>query len=134
MNAETIERIEKRGIEVSVTISDEEQNVRHYDYRSPRERKRKAVKNLRLVKMREKLQTVEGREIYAKRAKKVEPVFGIIKAPMGFHQFLLWGLDKVRIEWDRRGEREINSGAGTPSQEMAYAGVAWICTPRHLYH
>ena len=30
----------------------------------------------------------------------MEPVFGIIKAPMGFRQFLLRGLEKVRIEWD----------------------------------
>ena len=50
--------------------------------------------------MREKLQTEEGRKIYAKRAKTVEPVFGIIKAPMEFSQFLLRGLDKRRIEWD----------------------------------
>jgi hypothetical protein len=28
-----------------------------------------------------------------------EPVFGIIKAALGFRQFLLRGLDKVRGEW-----------------------------------
>jgi len=100
VNAEVIERIEKRGIEAYVAISDEEQNVRRYDYRPPKERKPKRVKNPQLVKMREKLQTEEGRKIYAKRARTVEPVFGIIKAPMGFRQFLLRGLDKVRIEWD----------------------------------
>ena len=100
VNAEVIKRIEKRGIEAYVAISDEEQNVRRYDYRPPKERKPKRVKNPQLVKMREKLQTEEGRKIYAKRARTVEPVFGIIKAPMGFRQFLLRGLDKVRIEWD----------------------------------
>ena len=100
VNAEAFERIEKQGIEAYVAISDEEQNIRRYDYRPPKERKPKTVKKPQLVKMREKLQTEEGRKIYAKRAKTVEPVFGIIKAPMGFRQFLLRGLDKVRIEWD----------------------------------
>jgi hypothetical protein len=100
VNAEAFERIEKQGIEAYVAISDEEQNIRRYDYRPPKERKPKMVKKPQLVKMREKLQTEEVRKIYAKRAKTVEPVFGIIKAPMGFRQFLLRGLDKVRIEWD----------------------------------
>ena len=50
--------------------------------------------------MREKLRSEEGKRVYAKRARTVEPVFGIIKAPMGFRQFLLRGLEKVKIEWD----------------------------------
>ena len=29
-----------------------------------------------------------------------QPVFGIIKAALGFRQFLLRGLDKVRGEWN----------------------------------
>ena len=29
-----------------------------------------------------------------------EPVFGIIKSVLGFRQFLLRGLDKVRGEWN----------------------------------
>ena len=33
------------------------------------------------------------------RKSKVEPVFGIIKAAMGFRQFLLRGLEKVWAEW-----------------------------------
>ena len=100
VNAKAIERVEQQGIEAYVAISDEEQNVRRYDYRPPRERKRKVVKDPRLIAMREKLRTEEGARIYAKRAQTVEPVFGIIKAPLGFRQFLLRGLGKVRIEWD----------------------------------
>jgi len=88
------------AIAAYVAISDEEQNVRRYDYRPPRERRRKVVKDPRLIAMREKLRTEEGRRIYAKRAQTVETVFGIIKAPLGFRQFLLRGLGKVRIEWD----------------------------------
>jgi hypothetical protein len=101
VNAEVFGRIEERGIAAYVAISDEEQNIRRYDYRPPGERKLRTVKKPQLVKMREKLQTEEGRRIYAKRAKTVEPVFGVIKAPMGFRQFLLRGLEKVQIEWDR---------------------------------
>ena len=49
--------------------------------------------------MKEKLATEEGKKIYAKRKSTVEPVFAIIKAAMGFRQFLLRGHEKVNIEW-----------------------------------
>jgi len=39
VNAEVLERIERSGIEAHVAISDEEQNVRRYDYRPSKERK-----------------------------------------------------------------------------------------------
>jgi transposase len=51
-------------------------------------------------RMRHRLQTAEGRALYAKRKSTVEPVFGIIKAVMGFRQFLLRGLRAVRGEWN----------------------------------
>jgi transposase len=41
-----------------------------------------------ISKMRHKLKTCKGRELYAKRKSTVEPVFGIIKHVMGFRQFL----------------------------------------------
>ena len=47
-----------------------------------------------------RLQTQEGRKLYALRKHTPEPVFGIIKAALGFRQFLLRGLDKVRGEWN----------------------------------
>jgi transposase len=100
VNTDVIDRIEERGIEAYVAISDQQQNIRRYDYRPPRERAVKTVKDPRLVAMREKLRSEEGKRVYAKRARTVEPVFGIIKAPMGFRQFLLRGLGKVKIEWD----------------------------------
>jgi transposase len=40
-----------------------------------------------------------GRAIYRKRAPAIEGVFGVIKQSLGVRQFLLRGLDKVRIEW-----------------------------------
>jgi len=49
--------------------------------------------------MRAKLQTPEGKALYAKRKYTVEPVFGTIKAAIGFRQFLLRGLEKVSGEW-----------------------------------
>jgi transposase len=49
--------------------------------------------------MRHRLQTKKGKARYALRKQTPEPVFGIIKAVLGFRQFLLRGLDKVRGEW-----------------------------------
>jgi len=53
-----------------------------------------------VTEMRHRLKTILGKAIYAKRKSTVEPVFGIIKAVMGFRQFLLRGLRKVAGEWD----------------------------------
>lgn len=50
-------------------------------------------------RMRAKINTVAGRTIYGKRKCLVEPVFGQIKTRNGFSQFLLRGLDKVKLEW-----------------------------------
>jgi hypothetical protein len=49
--------------------------------------------------MAAKLETKEGRETYRLRQQTVEPVFGIIKSVLGFRQFSLRGIDKVRGEW-----------------------------------
>jgi transposase len=46
-----------------------------------------------------RLATPEGKKLYRLRKQRPEPVFGIIKSVMGFRQFLLRGLDKVRGEW-----------------------------------
>ena len=50
--------------------------------------------------MKHRLKTLEGKKLYAKRKSTVETVFGIIKAVMGFRQFLLRGLGSVSGEWD----------------------------------
>jgi transposase len=49
--------------------------------------------------MAHRLQTKAGKALYALRKQMPEPVFGIIKSVMGFWQFSLRGLDKVRGEW-----------------------------------
>ena len=53
-----------------------------------------------LQAMAHRLATPEGRQTYALRKQTPEPVFGIIKAVMGFRQFSLRGLEKVKGEWN----------------------------------
>ncbi len=49
--------------------------------------------------MSHRLQTREGKEIYALRKSTVETVFGVVKEVLGFRQFLLRGLSSVENEW-----------------------------------
>ncbi len=51
-------------------------------------------------RMRHQLLTMSGRAIYAMRKCTVEPVFGIIKAILGFRQFSLRGLENVNGEFN----------------------------------
>ena len=76
-------------------------NELHYDFR-PQKTSGRAVKEPsdgRLVAMRGKLRTEEGKALYGRRNHTVEPVFGIIKAAMGFRGFSLRGKEKVSGEW-----------------------------------
>ena len=50
-------------------------------------------------RMAAKVQSPEGRALYARRKVIVEPVFGQIKEARGFRRFLLHGLAKIRGEW-----------------------------------
>jgi transposase len=52
-----------------------------------------------LYRMRQKLDTAEGKQIYARRKTIVEPVLGNIKHNLGFRQFLLRTLKKVKAEF-----------------------------------
>jgi transposase len=99
VNAEAIDRVQQK-VDLYVAIASEDNNYRRYDYRPAKKRPPKKVTDPRLVAMREKLTSEEGKRIYGKRASSVEPVFGIIKSAMGLRQFLLRGMAKVRIEWD----------------------------------
>jgi len=49
--------------------------------------------------MKHRLQTKAGKAKYAKRKGSSEPVFGIIKAVMGYRSFLLRGFEAVKGEW-----------------------------------
>jgi hypothetical protein len=53
-----------------------------------------------LCTRREWLRKVRKQErLYALRKQIPEPVFGIIKSVLGFRQFLLRGINRVRGEW-----------------------------------
>lgn len=52
----------------------------------------------RWQRMRERLQTDEGRRDFARRKQSVEPVYGVLKEQMGFRQFLLRGIKKAKAE------------------------------------
>jgi hypothetical protein len=50
-------------------------------------------------RMRQKLASQAGRDVYRMRKAIMEPVFGQIKEWRGFRRFFLRGLDNVRGEW-----------------------------------
>lgn len=52
-----------------------------------------------IEKMKHRLQTKEGKEIYALRKSMIEPLFGVMKHVMGFRQFILRGFEKAQGEW-----------------------------------
>ena len=53
-----------------------------------------------VTRMKHRLKTKAGKEVYARRKVTSEPVFGIIKAVMGFRSFLLRGYEAVKGEWN----------------------------------
>jgi transposase len=100
VNSEAMERLERKGYDLYLPVTAEAGNdARRYDYRPPREKPPRVVTDPRLVAMQTKMQGKEARRRYAKRKQTVEPVFGIIKAVMGFRQFRLRGLARVSLEW-----------------------------------
>lgn len=102
MNSDAIGRVSERGVEVYCAVAAEAALARRrYEYR-PAEGRRESPrehKDPRLLAMKEKLASEEGRAIYARRATSVEPAFGIIKRVLGFRQFTLRGERKVSGEW-----------------------------------
>lgn len=52
------------------------------------------------ARLRHRTATAAGRARYKLRQQTVEPVFGIIKAVLGFWRFSLRGLAKVTLEWE----------------------------------
>jgi transposase len=90
------------GIDVEVLVATgAEGRRRRHDFR-PRKAEApvKEAKAEWLQAMAAKLASEEGRALYKLRQQSVEPVFGIIKAVLGFSHFSLRGLDKVAGEWD----------------------------------
>ena len=50
-------------------------------------------------RLRRRMATEAGREIYRRRKYTVEPRIGHIKHNMGLRRFLRWGIEKVKTEW-----------------------------------
>ena len=73
---------------------------RTHDFRPAKPSAPRELKADWLKAMAEKLASEEGRALYKLRRQTVEPVFGIVKAVLGFTGFSLRGLDKVTGEWD----------------------------------
>lgn len=53
-----------------------------------------------ITRMKHRLKTMTGKAVYALRKTTSEPVFGIIKAVMGFRSFQMRGLAKAQGEWN----------------------------------
>ena len=98
-NGAEVAALEASGIEALVSTSAEGRRRTH-DFRPVKALP--AAKEPRadwLKAMAEKLASEEGRALYKRRRQTVEPVFGIIKAVLGFAGFSLRGFDKVEGEW-----------------------------------
>lgn len=98
-NGDAVEALEEDGVEVLVAIGGSNHRRPHDLRPMPPEKPPQEVKLEWMKKMATKLASEDGRRKYRKRKQTVEPVFGIIKLGMKFRQFLLRGIDKVRIEW-----------------------------------
>ena len=98
-NGAEVAALEASGIEALVSTSAEGRRRTH-DFRPvkalPAAKEPKADW---LKAMAEKLASEEGRALYKRRRQTVEPVFGVIKAVLGFAGFSLRGLEKVEGEW-----------------------------------
>jgi hypothetical protein len=97
-SAANVEACEKAGIEPLIAMG---RQPHHLPLAERFEQAPPAPENPTPVEaMAHRLKTPEGRKVYALRKQTPEPVFGIIKAVLGFRQFSLRGLDKVRGEWN----------------------------------
>jgi hypothetical protein len=100
-----VKSLQEEGIDVLVSVTNEaSHNRRKHDFRPVNkddkiEKKEMPFQKQWVKDMSEKMAKPKSREEYKKRKQSVEPVFGIVKHIMGFRQFLLRGLDKVRLEW-----------------------------------
>ena len=99
-SGDAVAALEERKIEPLVAIG-RTQPHRPYDFRPPPQPKapRRITEPWRLA-MQAKLETPDAKARYARRKQTVEPVFGIIKAALGFTRFHLRGIANVAAEWN----------------------------------
>ncbi|MBC8115183.1 MAG: transposase, partial [Candidatus Saccharimonas sp.] len=75
------------------------QRLKHHEELPPVPRGRIPKSLTPKQRMARTLRTKKGRKTYKKRKGQVEPVFGQIKQAIGFRQFAMRGLDKMKAEW-----------------------------------
>ena len=97
-NGEAVAALADAEIEALVSTAAEGRRRRH-DFRPAKPAAPREPKAAWLKAMAEKLASEESRALYKLRRQTVEPVFGIVKAVLGFSRFSLRGLDKVTGEW-----------------------------------
>ncbi len=94
---ENVDTCEERGIDPYIAVGRKNDDASPGTRNPPPvpETPEQQAKN----KMREKLNTTEGKAIYSRRKVIVEPPFGQIKEARGFRRFSLRGIAKARSEW-----------------------------------
>lgn len=96
-------RTDDRGRQLKYYRSNDCQGCKHLGICTKCSQGKRAIKvyeNIHLIhNMRKKLDTPEGKLIYQRRKAIVEPVFGNIKHNLGFREFLLRNLNKVKAEF-----------------------------------
>jgi transposase len=94
-----VRTLQASGVEPLVAIG-RTQPHRPYDFRPPPAPKTsRPITEPWRITMKAKLETESGKALYKKRKQTVEPVFGIIKATMGFVRFRLRGIANAATEW-----------------------------------
>ena len=95
-----VKRIAKRDIEPLISVQ-REFKQRPYDFRlsSERDKPPRAITTPWRGERIEKLKSDPAKAEYKRRKQSVEPVFGSIKSAIGFTQFHLRGIEKVKAEW-----------------------------------
>ena len=92
-------QLEARGVEVLVATGAQGGRRRH-DFRpQPPHKPAKEPRADWLQTMVKKMELAQNQTHYRLRQQTLEPVFGIVKQAMGFRQFGLRGLQKVKGEW-----------------------------------
>jgi hypothetical protein len=96
-NPEQVEKIQVQGIDLHVATSKQKHGETGLSTEDDAIHSGGEI-SLR-QRMKQKLDSDAGRELYRMRKAIVEPVFGQIKEWRGFRRFSLRGLQKVRAEW-----------------------------------
>jgi transposase len=97
-NPEQVEKIQAQGIDLHVATSKQKHGEMSQSSADDNAIHPGQEPSLR-QRMKKKLESNAGRDLYRMRKAIVEPVFGQIKEWRGFRHFSFRGLQKVRAEW-----------------------------------